>query len=252
VNASSASPTSLRCQWRTFVASRSMPAATSASAAKYAACRSRATTCVAHGLGFEAERAERALLDLRRQVRVRPDGAGDLAHGDLARAALESRAPARAISAWCPASARPKVIGSAKMPWLRPIIGVFACSRARLASARAACRSARRASAASRSRIASDVSRTSLDVIPRCSQRASMPGELLDVREERDDVVLGRALDLVDAAGVENEASCRESRRRPARDEARLLHRLAAASSTSSHTAKRRAGDQSSAKSAGV
>ena len=51
------------------------------------------------------------------------------------RARASSRARPRAISAWCPASASPNVTGSAKMPWLRPIIGVFACSRARFASA---------------------------------------------------------------------------------------------------------------------
>ena len=79
------------------------------------------------------------------------------------------------------------------------------------------------------------------------------PGELLDVREERDDVVLGRPLDLVDAVGSTGRASCRGSSAAvPAGTSLASSMASQAASSTSSHTAKRRDGDQSARKSAGV
>ncbi len=167
VKASSASPTSLRCQCRTLVARRSIPAATSASAAKYAAWRSRATTCVATVSG-SSPRAASACLSMAGDRWAYVPTAPAILPTAISRRAASSRARPRAISAWCPARARPNVTGSAKMPWLRPIIGVVACSRAR--SRRAARSLSHRSSslsAASRSRIASDVSSTSLDVIPR-------------------------------------------------------------------------------------
>ena len=48
---SSASRTSVRCRWRISVASRSIELATTASAAKYMAWRSRGITCVETGSG---------------------------------------------------------------------------------------------------------------------------------------------------------------------------------------------------------
>ena len=99
-------------------------------------------------------------------------------------------------------------------------------ARASASAARSLSQRASSLSAASRSRIASDVSSTSLEVMPRWSQRASMPAELLDVREEGDDVVLGRALDLVDAGGVEDELLGADAGGGAGGDEARLLHRL--------------------------
>src|SRR5580692_3620449 len=51
--------------------------------------------------------------------------------------------------------------------------------------------------------------------------------ELFDMRQERDDVVLGGALDLVDARRVENEVLGAQARRGSTRDEARFLHGVA-------------------------
>ena len=48
---SSASSTSVRCRWRTSIASRSSEEAMTASVAKYMACRSRGITCVEIGSG---------------------------------------------------------------------------------------------------------------------------------------------------------------------------------------------------------
>ena len=59
------------------------------------------------------------------------DRPGQLADGDpLPRAA--SLACSRPSSAYQPAAFKPKVIGSAWMPWLRPTIGVCRCSTASL------------------------------------------------------------------------------------------------------------------------
>ena len=166
-------------------------------------------------LGREAERRRaRAASIVRREVRVRADRAGDLADRDLARAPPRGASAPRAISAWCPASARPKVTGSAKMPWLRPIIGVFACSRARFASAarslsQRASEHVGRVAQQDRERRVEHVARRHPAVKPaRLDAR-----ELLDVREERDDVVLRRPLDLVDARRVERDLLARGSPR---------------------------------------
>ncbi len=192
---------------------------------------------------------------VRREVRVGADGAGDLADGDLARARRPSRARPRAISAWWPASARPKVTGSAKMPWLRPIIGrprVLAGARGeRVEQARRTGSSSM--SAASRSSIASD----GVEHVARGHAAVKPPrldaGELLDVGEKGDDVVLGRALDLVDARRVDSASFlARMVAAVPAGTSFAASMASQAASSTSSHTAKRRAGDQSARNSAGV
>ena len=71
------------------------------------------------------------------------------------------------------------------------------------------------------------MSSTSLDVMPRCSQRASVAGQLLDVREERDHVVLGGALDLLDASRVEHELLVPDAPRGAPGDDAGLFHRIA-------------------------
>ena len=90
--------------------------------------------------------------------------------------ARSTRVRARPSSACHRASFSPKVIGSACTPWVRPIIGVSRCSRARSATAATAPSSPARISPqASRICSASAVSRTSEDVSPKCSQRAEGP-----------------------------------------------------------------------------
>ena len=97
-NASIASPTSVRCQWRTVSAMRSTAVPRRASALKSAAWRSRATICVGTISGRRPSVAERLRLDRRVEVGVGADGAGDLADGDL-RARRDERARARPSSA---------------------------------------------------------------------------------------------------------------------------------------------------------
>ena len=53
------------------------------------------------------------------------------------------------------------------------------------------------------------VSLTSDEVMPWCRKRASGPTISVDVGQEGDDVVLGLALDLVDAVGVEDRVAAR-------------------------------------------
>ena len=60
VNASSASPTSVRCQWRTFVASRSMPAATQRERREEGGVPIARDDLRGHGLRREPERVASA------------------------------------------------------------------------------------------------------------------------------------------------------------------------------------------------
>ena len=82
-NGSSASPTSVRCRWRTSVASRSIAAASSARAAVKAACRSRGITWVETGSGRSPNRCGDRGLDPRVDVGEGADRAGDGAGHDL-------------------------------------------------------------------------------------------------------------------------------------------------------------------------
>ena len=67
-------------------------------------------------------------------------------------------------------------MGSAWMPWLRPIIGVRRCSNARrFTAARVRSTPERTSAVASLSCTASVVSRTSEDVMPLCRWRAAAP-----------------------------------------------------------------------------
>ena len=90
------------------------------------------------------------------------------------------------------------------MPWLRPIVGVILCSRARRSSTTSsASRSAIRMSLAFASCTARQVSSTSDEVMPWCMKRASGPTCSATLVREGDDVVLGLALDLVDPVDLE-------------------------------------------------
>jgi hypothetical protein len=82
----------------------------------------------------------------------------------------------RSHSAYQSASLRPKVITSACTPWVRPIIGVWVCSAARvLIASPSAVMPLRRTSQASTICSAWAVSTTSEEVRPKCSQRADGP-----------------------------------------------------------------------------
>ena len=115
-----------------------------------------------------------------------------------------TRSMLRSISAYQSASLRPKVIGSAWTPCVRPIIGVCLCSSAR---ARTASREpleigedhVARVAHLQRLRGIDDVRRGEPEVEP----SGGGPDLLGDRGGERDDVVLGRRLDLLDARDVE-------------------------------------------------
>ena len=120
------------------------------------------------------------------------------------------------------------MIGSAKMPWLRPIIGVV-----RVLAGAPRERGEQRVGAGEEQvgRVAQQDRERGVEHVarrhPAVEPARLDAGELLDVGEEGDDVVLGRPLDLVDARRVELRASSRGSCRGARRDELRFFHRLA-------------------------
>jgi hypothetical protein len=126
-------------------------------------------------LGAKAQAPERVGLDGGREVRVGADGARDLAPRDLLARGAEVREAAADLARW-PASAMPKVVGSAWMPCERPIIGVLRCcsTRPTNAATSASVRTMSESVARTR-RSAKLVSSTSLEVMPRWSQRAGGP-----------------------------------------------------------------------------
>ena len=117
------------------------------------------------------------------------------------------RATSRASSAYHSASFRPKVIGSACTPCVRPIIGVRRCSSARV---RTACISPSRPFEDQVAGLAhlqglrgvDDVGGRQAEVQP-ARRRADVLGHR---GRERDDVVLGDLLDFFDAGDVEGAA----------------------------------------------
>ena len=171
---------------------------------------------------------ERALLDLRREVRVRPDRPGDLADRDLRARDLDPLLRPRHLGV-VPGereAERDRLGEDAVAPadHRRRARARGPASRAR----RAACRRARGArSAASRSWIASDVSSTSLDVIPRWSQRASMPAfSSTCVRNAITSCFVVRSISSMRVASSWI-FFARIAAAVPARDELRLFHRVA-------------------------
>ena len=171
------------------------------------------------------------------EVRERADAPEILPTRDACRARGGGGRDRARISAYHSASFRPKVIGSACTPCVRPIIGVRRCSSARGPhGARPARRGPRgsdrrpRASGGPERRV-DDVGRGQAEVQP--ARRG--PDLLGHGGRERDHVVLRRLLDLVDARDVEA-APGRGARAPPRRARCpRSAIASAAASSTSSH-----------------
>jgi len=121
--------------------------------------------------GPQAELLADVGLDARRQMGAGAHAPEKLATAAVARAA-SSRCSARPNSSYISASFKPKVVGSAWMPWLRPIMGVswyfFALAAMIL---RSALTSAIRMSADCTICTAKAVSTMSLLVRPKWSQR---------------------------------------------------------------------------------
>ncbi len=132
-----------------------------------AATRSRVTVALddlrGHRVAMQTQVREHLFLEVRLEVAVRADRAGDLAGRDVVHrggqpdpVAVRPRRPSRRASC-------PNVVGSAWTEWVRPIITVSASARARTTSASISrSQSASRRSPAVRSWSASAVSTTSL------------------------------------------------------------------------------------------
>ena len=185
-NGSNASPTSVRCRWRTSTAIRSSVPPRMASAASSSACRSRLTTWVEAGSAAQAERVAHELLHLGADVGMRADRAGDLADRDPLPGARQPRLVALPPRRTSRPTLKPKVIGSAWIPWLRPTIGVDRCCTRHPAQHLRQLRAARppRSAVASRSTTAVAVSSTSELVSPKCSQRPSGPSRSVTERRK--------------------------------------------------------------------
>ena len=173
---SSASSTSVRCRCRNSVAQRSMLAPTMATVVMNSAWMSRCTTCVAIGAGLSPSlRQTYASIfgDRCALVPTAPDSLPMATRG----LRVSSRSSARPNSSYIRAILRPKVVGSALMPWLRPIIGVYMCLRALAPMTfRRRLTSAMRILSDSFICTANAVSMMSLLVRPKCSQRlAGLP-----------------------------------------------------------------------------
>jgi len=149
------------------------------------------------------------------------------------------------------ASLCPKVIGSAWMPWLRPIITVRRCSSARRFTA-AIAPSAPSSSIrhASRSVIPSAVSSTSDDVIPRCSHRAAGPMRCsMKVRKAITSCLVVRSISSIRATSWAVKSPARAWHSASASAGARPASTIpsSAASSTSRHRRRRASGAHSAA-----
>ena len=163
---SCASSTSVRCMWRISTATFSTEEATTPSAAKKAAWRSRGITCVEIGSGFRPILAQTCASTLGSTLAKVPT-APEIAPVAISSRAASRRRRLRCISAWKRAKVRPMVTGSAWIPWLRPMRGVFLCSKARSFSASSRLRTSPISRSAARvSWTARQVSSTSEEVMP--------------------------------------------------------------------------------------
>src|SRR5918992_1146971 len=89
-NGSNASPTSVRCRWRTSIAMRSSVPPRMASAVSNSAWRARLTTCVGGRVGREAQRFAHERLDRWIDVGMRPHRPADLPDADRCACPLQA------------------------------------------------------------------------------------------------------------------------------------------------------------------
>jgi len=114
----------VRCRCRNSVANVSMLAPTSARGADEFGVANHAARFVWRWARDEAPvLAQTPRFDLRRKMRAGADRSGKFPTATRSRAVC-SRSRARVNSSYISAIFNPKVVGSAWIPWLRPIIGV--------------------------------------------------------------------------------------------------------------------------------
>ena len=123
VKGSSASRTSVRCRWRTSTANFSTELASTARTLKKKAWRSRWMTWLETGSGVSPA-ALHTYSSTSGGTCANVPTAPETMPQRTSSAACSSRARFRRISSCHRASLRPKVMGSACTPWVRPIMGV--------------------------------------------------------------------------------------------------------------------------------
>ena len=200
---------------------RSSPAPASAIACSSWAWRSRATTCVETGSRCSPSRASTRSSNCGEVAAYVPT-APEIAPTATCAIARSSRSTLRRASIAKPASFSPNVVGSACTPCVRPMQTVSTCSRARCesasASSRAPVRTISPAARSCRPGCVEHVAERQAEVNP----AAGVAGGLAEDVDERRQVVVGRALALVDGVDGERRAADRVELllRRP-------VHRLA-------------------------
>ena len=206
-------------RWRSAPATRPHRQSPTSSAA----WRSRGTTWVATSSRSRPSSRERERLHARVGVGVGADGARELA--DRARRRTRPRGASRwrRISVTQPSSLRPKVVGSAWTPWVRPMIGVCRNSSARSGGGLLHRVDARQQDLA---RIAQLQREGRVDDVggrqPVVEPAALLADELGHRLGEREHVVMGAALDLADPLDVDAGAARGQPRPlRPGRRRAR-------------------------------
>ena len=214
---SSASRTSVRCRWRTSSAIFSHSAVASASAETKCAWRSRWITCEATGAGLRSRRSQIS-SSVSGPMWAKVPTAPEILPTRRSSAAARRRARLRPASSYQMASFRPKVMGSAWTPWVRPICTVCLNSSARrLSTSRRSSRSCRTMADGllqdQRLGGIHDVVGSQAVVEP--ARRFGVPGGGHGFGHrggEGDDVVLDVALDFVDALDVEAGVGAQEAR----------------------------------------
>ena len=205
---SSASSTSVRCRWRISVASRSIEEAITPSVAKNMAWRSRGMTCVETGSGLQPELLGDMLFDARVDIGEGADRAGDGAGRDLLARRDQARAAARELG-----------IGLRQLDAEGGRLGVDAVAaadgeRVLVLEGAPLQRGEQRVEVGEQ-----DVGgahqlhgEAGVEHVGRghalVHEARVGADDLGEMRQEGDDVVLGLALDLVDARDVEGGARC--------------------------------------------
>ena len=133
-NGSSTSRTSVRARWRTSSAKASSEEARTARAVMSSACRSRCRIWVEVGAGSSPRRSQATRStsgSIAAYWPTAPESFPTRQVSSAARSCVRRRSSSNAQ----PASLRPKVVGSAWTPWVRPMQSVSRCSRARATTA---------------------------------------------------------------------------------------------------------------------
>ena len=154
-------------------------------------------------VGVEAERGEHLGLDVRSRWLYVPTGP-EILPVPISSTAAASRVRPRSTSNAQPASFSPSVVGSAWTQWVRPIIMVSASARARGDERREQPVAVAQEPLAGRAQLERQAGVDDVAAGQAEMEVAALGADRLgDLADERDDVVVGRPLDLGDPVDVD-------------------------------------------------